>query len=142
LGAQILRFSCNALREGLQKLGYSEGKNIRLEFRSAHGKINELPNLAAGLVGLKVDVIVTLHTPALVAAAQATTDIPIVMGTGDPFSTGLAASHNRPGGNVTGVIQGILETLGKNIELIHELLPSARRIAVLERFRPNMGQAS
>ena len=91
-------------RQGLRDLGYIEGQNIRFEFRSAEGQINRLPELAAELVRLKVDVIVTWFTPTAVAAKQATREIPIVMAeTGDPIGTGLIMSLPRPGGNVTGI---------------------------------------
>ena len=120
-----------ALREGLTQLGYVDGQNIRLVIRSAGGVAKELPNLADELVRLKPNVLVTFQTPALVAASKATSEIPIVMGTGDPDGTGRIASFARPGSNITGVVQGNLETAGKIIELIRELLPSARHVAVL-----------
>src|SRR5438034_11355501 len=90
-------------RQGLRDLGYIEGRNIRFEFRSAEGQIDRLPELAADLVRLKVDVIVTWFTPTAVAAKQATRDIPIVMAeTGGPIGTGLVASLTRMGRHVTG----------------------------------------
>jgi putative ABC transport system substrate-binding protein len=120
------------LREGLQKLGYIDGQNIRMEFRSAGGKASLLPAAAAELVRLRVDVIVAWQTPAVTAAKQATNEIAIVMaGAGDPIGTGLIASLARPGGNVTGIAGVGTELAGKNIELIREVLPSARRVAVL-----------
>src|SRR5215813_4474323 len=91
-------------QQGLRDLGYIEGQNIRFEFRSAEGQIDRLSQLAAELVRLKVDVIVTWFTPTAVAAKQATRDIPIVMAeTGDPIGTGRVMSLPRPGGNVTGI---------------------------------------
>jgi putative tryptophan/tyrosine transport system substrate-binding protein len=91
-------------RQGLRDLGYVEGQNIRFEFRSAEGRLDRLPELAAELVRLKVDIIVTWFTPTALAAKQATREIPIVMAeTGDPIGTGLVASLPRPGGNVTGM---------------------------------------
>src|SRR5262245_17806844 len=88
-------------RQGLRDLGYVEGQNIRFEFRSAEGQVNRVPDLAAELVRLKVDVIVTWFTPTTQAAKQATSQIPIVMAdAGDPVGTGLVASLPRPGGNV------------------------------------------
>src|SRR5215469_9528600 len=91
-------------RQGLHDLGYIEGQNIRIEFRSAEGQIDRLPELAAELVRRKVDVIVTWFTPTAVAAKQAMREIPIVMAeTGDPIGTGLIMSLHRPGGNVTGI---------------------------------------
>src|SRR6266700_4104709 len=90
-------------RQGLRDLGYVEGQNIRFEFRSAEGHLDRLPELAAELVRLKVDIIVTWFTPTALAAKQATREIPIVMAeTGDPIGTGLVASLPRPGGKVTG----------------------------------------
>jgi putative ABC transport system substrate-binding protein len=119
-------------RQGLRDLGYNEGQNIRFEFRSAEGQIDRLPELAAELVRLKVDVIVTWFTPTAVAAKQATRDIPIVMAeTGDPIGTGLVASLPRPGGNVTGVAAVTAELAGKSVQLIRDMLPSARRVTAL-----------
>jgi putative ABC transport system substrate-binding protein len=121
-----------ALREGLSDAGYVEGRNLRLEIRSAAGRPDLQLENAAELVRLKVDLIVTSFTPATLAAKQATRDIPIVMaGAGDPVATGLVASLNRPGGNVTGQAGGGAEVAGKSVELIRELIPAARRIGVL-----------
>jgi ABC-type uncharacterized transport system substrate-binding protein len=121
-----------ALREGLSDAGYVEGRNLRLEIRSAAGTPDLQLENAAELVRLKVDLIVTSFTPATLAAKQATRDIPIVMaGAGDPVATGLVASLNRPGGNVTGQSGGGAEVAGKSVELIRELIPAARRIGVL-----------
>jgi putative ABC transport system substrate-binding protein len=115
-------------REALWETGYVVGENIRLEVRSAEGKIAALPERAAELVRLKVDVIVTSLTPPALAAKQATSEIPIVMApAGDPVSTDLVASLARPGGNVTGVSAASAETAGKSLELIREVIPSARR---------------
>ena len=119
-------------RQGLRDLGYIEGQNIRFEFRSAEGQINRLPELAAELVRLKVDVIVTWFTPTAVAAKQATREIPIVMAeTGDPIGTGLIMSLPRPGGNVTGIASVAAELAGKSVQLIRDMLPSARRVSAL-----------
>ena len=121
-----------ALRDGLRDIGYIEGQNIRLDIRTAEGKSDLLPVKAAELVRLKVDIIVTFQTPPSTAAKLATSEIPIVMaGAGDPVGTGLIASLARPGGNVTGLSAGAAEVAGKIVELIHEVLPSARRVAVL-----------
>src|SRR5262249_46294435 len=118
--------------QGLRDLGYIEGQNIRFEFRSAEGQINRLPELAAELVRLKVDVIVTWFTPTAVAAKQATREIPIVMAeTGDPIGTGLVTSLRRPGGNVTGIASVAAELAGKSGQLIRDMLPSARRVTAL-----------
>jgi putative ABC transport system substrate-binding protein len=119
-------------RQGLRDLGYVEGQNIRFEFRSAEGQANRLPELAAELVRLKVDVIVTWFTPPTQAAKQATRQIPIVMAdAGDPVGMGLVASLARPGGNVTGIAGMTAELSGKCIELIREMLPAARRVTAL-----------
>jgi putative ABC transport system substrate-binding protein len=119
-------------RQGLRDLGYVEGRNVRFEFRSAQGQTNRLPELAAELVRLKVDVIVTWFTPATQAAKQATHEIPIVMAdAGDPVGTGLVASLPRPGGNVTGIAGVTAELAGKSVQLIRDMLPSARRVTVL-----------
>src|SRR5215510_3610588 len=119
-------------RQGLRDLGYIEGQNIRFEFRSAEGQIDRLPELAAELVRLKVDVIVTWFTPTALAAKQATREIPIVMAeTGDPIGTGLVMSLPRPGGNVTGIARVAAELAGKSVQLIRNMLPSARRVTAL-----------
>ena len=119
-------------RQGLRDLGYVEGQNIRFEFRSAQGQANRVPELAAELVRLKVDVIVTWFTPPTQAAKQATHEIPIVMAdTGDPIGTGLVASLPRPGGNVTGIASVTAELAGKSVQLIRDMLPSARRVTAL-----------
>jgi putative ABC transport system substrate-binding protein len=118
--------------EALRELGYVEGKNIRFEFRSDEGEISRLPELAAELVRLKVDVIVTWYTPPATAAKQATRDIPIVCAAcGDMLGTGLVDSLARPGGNVTGNSALNVELAAKTVDLIREIVPSARRVAVL-----------
>jgi putative ABC transport system substrate-binding protein len=118
------------LREGLRELGRIEGQHYTIELRSAEGQLGRLPELAAELVRLKVDVIVALLTPCAIAAKQATREIPIVMLAGDPLGTGLVESLSRPGGNVTGLSQMGAETHGKCVELFRDMLPSARRVAV------------
>lgn len=119
-------------REKLRELGYVEGQNMRIEIRSAEGMPDRLPALAAELVAQKVDVIVAFQTPSAVAAKKATSEIPIVMSpTADPIAVGLVASLDRPGGNVTGVSSATAEIGPKLLELIREILPGARRIAVL-----------
>ena len=119
-------------RDGMRELGYIEGQNIRYEFRSDEGKINRLPELAAELVRLKVDVIVTWFTPPALAAKQATREIPVVIAlAGNPVENGLVESLDRPGGNVTGMSGVGAELASKSVELIQELLPSARRVAAL-----------
>lgn len=119
------------LKEGLRARGYVDGQNIEIELRSAQGKPDLLPVLAAELVGLKVDILVAWQTPAVHAAKQATAVIPIVMSAGDPVGTGLVASLARPGGNITGMSGTIADMGGKTVELIREMLPSAKRVAVL-----------
>ena len=120
-----------AFRQGLRELGYVEGQNIAIEFRSAEGKWERLPDLAAELVRLRVDVIVT-NTPAALAAKQATRTIPIVMAvSGDPVGDGLVASLARPGGNVTGLSLMVPELGGKRLQLFKEVVPRASRVAVL-----------
>jgi putative ABC transport system substrate-binding protein len=119
-------------RVALRAAGLIEGQNIRLEVRSAEGSDALLPLKATELVRLKVDVIVASLTPAVQAARHATSDIPIVMAVaGDPVATGLISSLARPGGNITGVSAAAVETAGKRLELIRELIPSVRRVAVL-----------
>ena len=121
-----------AFRRGLQELGYVEGQSIRLEARWAEGRAERLPGLAAELVGLRVDVIVTGGSEAARAAKQATATLPIVMATGsDPVKFGIVESLARPGGNVTGVSSISGELMAKRIELLRELLPRISRVAIL-----------
>ena len=116
----------------MRELRYVEGQSIRYEFRSDQGQASRLPKLAAELVQLKVDLIVTWFTPAAQAAKQATREIPIVMAlAGDPIGTGLVESLNRPGGNITGMAGVTAELAGKSVEIIRELLPSAHRVVAL-----------
>ncbi len=121
-----------ALRKALQELGYVDGKNIAYAGRWAEGKLERLSELAAELVALKVDVIVTLGGPPPVAAKQATSTIPIVtVSAGDTLATALIASLARPGGNVTGMSDEAGQLSAKRMELLKEAVPKARRIAVL-----------
>jgi putative ABC transport system substrate-binding protein len=121
-----------ALRVGLRDLGYVEGKNLAIEFRWAEGEYERLPELAAELVRLKVDVIVTHTGPGIRAAKAATTTIPIVMGTsGDPVGMGLIASLARPGGNITGMAGFSPEATVKRLELLKDALPRTRHVALL-----------
>jgi putative ABC transport system substrate-binding protein len=125
-------FQREAFLRGLSELGYVEGKNITIEYRSAEGKYDRLPDVAADLVRLKVDVIVTQGTPAAVAAKNATTTIPIVMtGGSDPVATGLVTSLARPGGNITGITIMNEETAGRRLELLKETAAKVFRVAVL-----------
>jgi len=127
-----------ALREGLQELGYVEGRSISFEARWAEGRVDRLPALAAELVRLQVNVIVTGGGEAARAAKQATTTIPIVMGSGaDPVQLGLVASLGQPGGNVTGVTSLSSELISKRLQLLRELLPKVSRVAVLSDETPN-----
>jgi len=120
------------LREGLRQLGYTEGQNLDFEHRWFEGRAERLPALAADLVRLRVDVIVTVAVPAALAAKQATATIPIVMGlAGDPVGVGLVSSIARPGGNITGVSVLAAELEPKRLELLKELLPKLSRVAVL-----------
>ena len=125
--------SVNAFRDRLASLGYVEGQNLSLELRFTEGRSEQLPVLAAELVRLKVDVIVTITTPAALAAKAATATIPIVMaGSADPVGLGLIASLARPGGNVTGVTNspggGFI---AKQLQLLKEAAPRIVRVAVL-----------
>ncbi|HJU61363.1 MAG TPA: ABC transporter substrate-binding protein [Candidatus Binatia bacterium] len=121
-----------AFRQVLRELGYVEGKNIIIEYRFAEGKFDRLADLAAELVRLNVEVIVTAGVPPTRAAKQVTTTIPIVMaGGGDPVSTGLVASFARPGGNITGSSDLTVDSITKRLELLKEVVPKASRVAVL-----------
>jgi putative ABC transport system substrate-binding protein len=128
----VSRFT-EAFRQGLRELGWVEGQNIVIEYRFAEGQYDRLPDLAAELARLKVDVIVAIPTPAAVAAKNATATIPIVMtNVGDPVGLRLIASLARPGGNVTGLSYSIgMETFGKSLELLKTAVPKVRRVAVL-----------
>jgi putative tryptophan/tyrosine transport system substrate-binding protein len=119
-------------RQGLRELGYVEGKNIVIEWRSAEGKLDRLSALAAELVRLKVDVIVTTGPTATRPAKEATSTIPIVMAQDiDPVGTGFVASLARPGGNITGLSSLVPEISGKQLELLKEIVPNLLRVAVL-----------
>jgi len=121
-----------AFRQGLRELGYAEGKNIVIEWRSAEGKLDRLPALAAELVRLKVDVIVTTGPTPTSAAKEATVTIPIVMTQDtDPVANGFVASLARPGGNITGLSTLAPEISGKQLELLKEIVPRFSRVAVL-----------
>ena len=121
-----------SIEQGLVKLGYVEGQNVAFERRSANGQMDRLPELAAELARIPLDVIVTLSFPAALAAKQATSTIPIVIsGAGDPVATGLVASFARPGGNVTGVSALETELSGKRVDLLKETFPRMASVAVL-----------
>ncbi len=122
----------NAFLRGMRDLGYVEGQNLRIEWRFAEGRAERHPGFAAELVGLKVDVIVAVVTPAVQAAKGATTTIPIVMITaGDPVGSGLVASLARPGGNVTGLSSMTIDLSAKQVELLKASVPKVTRVAVL-----------
>jgi len=133
LSGGLSTYRIEAFRQGLRELGWVEGQNIVIEYRYAEGRFDRLPDLAAELVRLKVDIIVAVATPASAAAKNATETIPIVgISLGDPVGTGLIASLARPGGNVTGVSYSVgVETIGKGLELLKEIVPNVRRVAIL-----------
>ena len=121
-----------ALREGLRQLGYAEGQNLVIEYRSADGRDDRFPGLARELLALKVDVIVTRGTPAAKAVKNATSTVAVVMmASGDPVGVGLVTSLARPGGNITGLSAIVGELSPKRLELIREIVPGLARIAVL-----------
>ena len=127
--AQLARIE--AFRQGLRELGYVEGKNIVIEWRSAEEKLDRLPALAAELVRLKVDIILTAGSSPTGAAKEATTTIPIVMAQDpDPVGSGFVASLARPGGNITGLSTLAPELSGKRLELLKEIVPRLSRVAV------------
>ena len=122
----------DAFRQGLRELGYVEGRNFMIEYRSADGRRERFPELATELVRLKVDVILTRGTPAVMAAKNATGTIPVVMAaSGDPLLSGVVAGLARPGGNVTGLSAIVVEVTGKRLQLLREVVPGVSRIAVL-----------
>ena len=121
-----------AFVQRLRELGWIDGRNLAIEYRWAEGRDERYGEIAAELVRLKVDVIVTVATPATLAAKQATTVIPIVFLTAsDPVGTGLVASLARPGGNVTGLANQISDTTGKKLEFLREVVPGLRRLAIM-----------
>jgi putative ABC transport system substrate-binding protein len=121
-----------AFRDGLQELGYIEGQNVTIEWRSARGQADQLPDLAADLSRIPVDAIVAADIQAIEAARQATSRIPIVMTlNGDPVKTGLVASLAQPGGNVTGLTTMSVGASGKRVELLKEAVPSISRGVVV-----------
>ena len=121
-----------AFQQGLRELGYVEGKNIVIEWRSSEGQLDRLPALADELVRLKVDVIVTTNSGVTRAAKEATVTIPIVMSQdNDPLGNGFVASLARPGGNITGLAILAPEISGKQVELLKEIVPGLSRLAVL-----------
>jgi putative ABC transport system substrate-binding protein len=122
----------DAFRQGLWELGYKEGQNLEIVYRSSDGRDERFPGLAGELVRLKVDLILTRGTPAALAAKSATGAIPVVMAaSGDPVGSGIVKSLASPGGNVTGLSSGITESYPKRVQLLGELLPGLKRIAAI-----------
>jgi ABC-type uncharacterized transport system substrate-binding protein len=122
----------DAFRKGMRELGYKEGQNFEIVYRTSDGRDERFPDLASELVHLKVDLILTRGTPAALAAKRATQTIPVVMAaSGDPVGTGLVASLGRPGGNVTGLSLFNVEIYAKRVELLRELLPRLARVAAI-----------
>ncbi|MBI3030281.1 MAG: ABC transporter substrate-binding protein [Candidatus Rokubacteria bacterium] len=129
---ELNRANVDAFRQGLRALGYEEGQNLEIVYRSSDGRDERFPGLASELVSLKVDLIMTRGTPAALAAKSATGIIPVVMAaSGDPVGSGIVASLARPGGNVTGLSSGITESYPKRVELLRDLLPGLKRIAAI-----------
>ena len=121
-----------AFRQGLRDLGWVEGQNITIEYRSAEGRLERLPDLAGELVTLKVDLIVAVATPGARAAKEATATIPVVMvGVGDPVGLGYVMSLARPGGNITGLSSMSVDLGPKRLELLKETIPKLSRVSVL-----------
>jgi putative ABC transport system substrate-binding protein len=121
-----------AFGQRLRELGWVEGRNVAIEYRWAEGHNERFPDLVAELVRLKVDVILTQGTPAVLAAKQATSDIPVVFSiAGNPVVAGLVASLARPDGNVTGLTNLTVDLAGKRLELLREVAPGLRRLAIL-----------
>jgi putative ABC transport system substrate-binding protein len=122
----------DAFQQGMRDLGYKEGQNLEIVYRSSDGHDDRFADLASDLVRLKVDLILTRGTPAALAAKRATRTIPVVMAaSGDPVGSGLVPSLAHPGGNVTGLSSGITESYPKRVEVLGELLPRLKRIAAL-----------
>jgi putative ABC transport system substrate-binding protein len=137
LASTANRSGIEYFRQALRELGYLEGENVAIEYRPAEGNLDRMPALAAELVRLKVDVIVTTSIPATRAAKNATAVVPIVMQAGDPVAGGLVASLAQPGGNITGTTTLSIDLAGKRLELLKEIIPKVSRVAVL--FNPGGG---
>ena len=130
-----------AFVQRLRELGWVDGRNVAIEYRWAEGRSERFAEIAAEFVLLKVDVILTHNTPPVLAAKQATSVIPIVFATaGDPVGTGVVASLARPGGNVTGLSAGSTDVVGKRLELLREVMPGLRRLAILASDSPHLVQ--
>lgn len=132
-GSAANRTVIDAFREGLRELGWTEGRNITIEYRFAEGRFDRLPALADELVRANVDIIFATPSPAALAAKDATRAIPIVMASvADPVALGVVESLSRPGGNVTGTSYSFdLDIFAKHLQLLHEAVPTARNVAVL-----------
>jgi putative ABC transport system substrate-binding protein len=131
----------DAFRQGLLELGYKEGQNLEIVYRSSDGRDERFLGLAGELVGLQVELILTRGMPAALAARSASHTIPVVMASsGDPVGTGLVASLERPGGNVTGLSNFNVEIYSKRVELLRELVPSLTRIGGI--FNTNRANTS
>jgi len=122
----------DAFRQGLRELGYKEGQNLEIVYRSSDGRDERFPGLAGEFVRSKVDLILTRGTPAALAAKSAAGNVPVVMAaSGDPVGSGIVRSLAQPGGNVTGLSSGITESYPKRVELLRELLPWLKRVAAM-----------
>ena len=131
----------DAFRSEMRELGYIEGKNLVVDSRFGEGHIERLPSLMSELIALRPDVIVAFATPAIAAAQRATSTIPIVMAPAtDPIGSGFIKSLAHPGGNITGVANMYGDAIGKSVELLHTILPAAKRIAVLMSTNPTHPQ--
>ena len=131
----------DAFRSEMRSLGYVEGKNLVVDSRFGEGHIERLPSLMGELIALRPDVIVAFATPAIAAAQRATSTIPIVMAPAtDPIGSGFIKSLAHPGGNITGVANMYGDAIGKSVELLHTILPAAKRIAVLMSTNPTHPQ--
>jgi putative ABC transport system substrate-binding protein len=127
----------DVFRAEMRELGYIEGKNLVIDNRDAGGEAERLPSMVSELIALRPDVIVAIATPAIAAAQHATSTIPIVMAGTDPIGMGFIKSLAHPGGNITGMANMFGDAIGKSVELLHAILPSAKRIAVLMSTNPS-----
>jgi putative tryptophan/tyrosine transport system substrate-binding protein len=132
-----------AFKQGLQELGYIEGRNLVAEYRSAEGRAERFPELAAELVRLRVDIIATRGTPAVLAAQKASGATPVVMmAIGEPLGVGVVAILARPGGNVTGLSAFVGELQAKRVELLREIVPGVARIAAVFNMGNSVGAST
>ena len=136
-----IRFSVSALTQAIAELGWTDGRNVRMDLRSAGGDINRMRTLAQELVGLQSDIILTSGTAATAALQRETRTIPIVFVTGgDPVASGLVARLNQPGGNITGFANFETTLAGKWLELLSEIAPGLKRTAIM--FNPDTNPVS